>query len=119
MEQKRTTLRVRTVLKAEIRYNDGLIRMPCIVRDISDGGARIELPSEVAIPEHVDLYLEKKKQIRCATIKAMRGRELHVAFNDTPAQQTEPSIAERLKRLEADVAELRALVTDRMPPDTH
>ena len=119
MEQKRATSRVRTMFKAEIRYNDGLIRMPCIVRDISEGGARIELPSEVPVPEQFDLYLEKKRQTRAAAIRRVRGRVLHVAFNDTPAQQTEPSIAERLKRLEADVAELRALVTDRMPPDTH
>lgn len=105
---------MRAVLKAEIRYNDGLMSSPCVVRDISDTGARLELPGDFALPDHFDLFIEKRNQTRRVTLKWRHGKEIGVAFDDAvvakPPAAADASLEERVARLEAQVAELRGLL---------
>jgi uncharacterized protein YceH (UPF0502 family) len=112
--EHRAASRMRAVLKAEIRYNDGLLSTPCVVRDISDTGARLELPGEIALPDHFELYIEKRNQTRRVTLKWRHGKEIGVAFDDAaaakPPAATDVSLEERVARLEAQVAELRGLL---------
>lgn len=115
MEQ-RTSSRVRTVLKAEIRYNDGLMRTPCLVRDISDHGARIELAGEIALPDSFDLYIDKRHQTRRAVVKRRNGLEIGVAFEEKAAPAPAPAPAEgaleqRVAKLEAELSDVRRLLT--------
>ena len=56
MSELRSATRVRAVLKGEIRFDGGLRSTPCVIRDISDTGARLELQSDLALPDHFDLY---------------------------------------------------------------
>lgn len=108
--EHRSATRVRTVLKAEIRYNDGLMRTSCLVRDLSETGARLELSGEMALPEQFDLYIEKKRQTRRVTVKRQHGRELGVAFIDVAGGSSDPELPERVAKLEAEVAALRELL---------
>ena len=112
--EHRSSPRTKTVLKAEIRYNDGLMRVPCLLRDISETGARLELGGDIALPDQFDLYIEKKHQTHHAVIKRRSGRDIGVAFEDATAKSEadEPGLPERMDKLEADVAELKRTVAE-------
>ena len=110
--EHRSVTRVRTVLKAEIRYNDGLINTQCLVRDLSETGARLELPGDVPLPERFDLYIEKRKSTHRAIVKRRIGLEVGVEFENGATAATSlanATLLQRVTKLEADIAELRAL----------
>ena len=110
--EHRIAPRVRTVLKAEIRYNDGMMSAPCVVRDLSDSGARLELVGEIALPDHFDLYIEKKHRTFRAALKRRCGREIGVAFKEAGEPKGErpadSEMSERMTKLEGEVAELKS-----------
>lgn len=128
----RSKPRIRTVLKAEIRHSGGLINTPCTVRDLSDTGARIELPGDVTLPDRFDLYIEKRHAARPAVVKRRHGTEVGVAFLDVPPPEVAPapsaaaasvasaapavraepaaSLADRVSKLEAEHAVLQEIV---------
>jgi hypothetical protein len=110
--EHRSAARVRAVLKAEIRYNDGLMSTPCLVRDLSETGARLELEGDVALPDRFDLYIEKKHRIRRAIMKRRQGRDVGVAFDDVEAKPLPAGngLAQRVSKLEVEIAELRRLL---------
>jgi hypothetical protein len=110
--ENRSAARVRAVLKAEIRYNDGLMSTPCLVRDLSETGARLELTGDVALPDRFELYIEKKHQTRRAVMKRRQGRDVGVAFDDVEAEPppADDALARRVSKLEAEIVELRRLL---------
>lgn len=111
--EHRNAIRSRAVLKAQIRYNGGLMSAPCVIRDVSETGARLELAGDLALPDQFDLHIDKKNATRRAIVKWRRAREVGVAFADAaaarPAGRDEP-LAERVARLESEVAELKELL---------
>jgi hypothetical protein len=46
-----------TNTEARIVFNAGRTERPCIVRDVSSGGARLEVATAVGIPETFDLLV--------------------------------------------------------------
>jgi PilZ domain len=108
--ENRSARRARTVLKAEVRYNNGLMSAPCLVRDISDTGARLELGGDLALPDRFDLYIEKKQKTYRSIVKRRNGRDIGVAFEDVVQPSADVGMAERVGKLEADVAEMSELL---------
>jgi PilZ domain len=108
--ENRSAPRMRAVLKAEARYNNGMMSAPCLVRDISDTGARLELEGDVALPDRFDLYIEKRQKTFRSIVKRRNGRDVGVAFEDVAQPSTDPGMSERLGKLEADVAEMSELL---------
>lgn len=47
--------RIRTCLNGKVVYGEGAYSIDCAIRDLSDGGAKINLPQRQFLP--VDLYL--------------------------------------------------------------
>ena len=84
--EHRSSRRKRAILKAEIRFDNGMLSAACLVRDVSDTGARLELAGEIIVPDRFDLYIAKCNETRPAFVTWRRGQELGVAFeNATPA----------------------------------
>jgi hypothetical protein len=83
----------------------------CLVRDLSEAGARLELEGDVSIPDQFDLSIPKRNLTRKSAIRWKSGKELGVVFlGSGGALPTTQEIAERVARLEADVVEIRRLV---------
>ncbi len=113
----RSDRRVRTLLKARLIFDDGLRSVECLVRDLSEGGARLQVGSSAVLPDRFDLYMPKKHETRHARLKWRTSEEIGIAFDDVKSRAAPPSpaedIAERLLRLETELAELRRLLTEK------
>jgi hypothetical protein len=104
--------RLRAILKAELRFNGGASTVACIVRDVSDSGARIELAGDVPIPDRFDLHIAKLQQTRRASRRWKRGLDVGIVFEPLPEAlvgSNEPT-SDRISKLEAEMVELRQLL---------
>lgn len=115
MEEHRNSLRRRTFLKGRIEFNKGQSSAECLVRDLSETGARIALAGSVMLPDHFDLYLPHKAQTISCRLSWSRNGEIGVRFDDEleetkPGLQLAPEVAKKMKELEDEVARLRRLI---------
>ena len=105
--------RTRSFLRGEIVYSNGYVRTECTVRDLSSGGARLEAPLSVSLPEFFELIIPQR-QITCrARIRWRHKGELGISFNPTreaaaPAADDPASLRQRLQDLEVENRILRA-----------
>lgn len=123
----RSTVRVRSFLRAEIIHSHGNSRTECTVRDLSDGGARVEAPASVTIPEYFELFIPMRNITRKARMMWRAGNEIGVSFvleraAPAPAPPPPPARAQeaemdaeirlKLLTLEAETARLRAQLAE-------
>jgi PilZ domain len=115
MDDKRTDHRLRSFLKGRVIFNGGQTSLDCLIRDISSGGARLELSASVTLPDRFDLYLPHRESTCKAHIQWRRGSQLGVALEtaeSAPPMPTVPQdVALRLQQLEAEAALMRMLLT--------
>lgn len=114
--EKRCVPRMRAVLKAEARYDGGMMHVPCVIRDISDHGARLDLEGEVALPGRFDLFIEKRQRARRAVVRWRRGNEAGVAFDDAPDFTFDHDVVARISELESEIVELKAQLARKSGP---
>ena len=53
--EARRAVRQRSFLGAKLSYGDGAFTFDCVVRDVSETGARVKVPQGLAVPNHVFL----------------------------------------------------------------
>jgi len=115
MNEHRALPRHKTFIKGRLYYNNGLSSTDCIVRDVSEGGGRLEVPESVAIPDAFELYFPNKNERFQARVRWRRAGQLGVTWSpEEPAKAAgdegegvERSAADRLAKLEEHVAELQ------------
>jgi PilZ domain len=114
MIERRALARHKTFIKGRIYFNNRLSSMDCIVRDITDRGARLEASESVALPDAFELYLPNKDEHFFARVEWRKGSHLgvswsveHGAKHRSEAGQSEQSIADRVAKLEHDLAVLQ------------
>src|ERR1700733_4731066 len=81
-DERRIAARQRTVLRGCIYYNKRSAAADCLVRDVSDSGARLELSENVVIPDLIELNIPKKEETFHARVLWRRGNEVGVAYVD-------------------------------------
>ena len=80
--EKRLQPRRNTMIVATIVHSGGNSRTDCIIRNLSEGGAKIEVPSARIIPPSFDLMVPGHRPQHCRV--AWRAlRELGVQFMQT------------------------------------
>jgi hypothetical protein len=110
MNERRDSLRHRSFLKGRLYYNNKLSSVDCLVRDISDGGARLKFFGVVTVPDFIELHLPNKDETYRAKVQWRAGDEVGVAFllsEEAPSlapTAAAPDLADRLARLEKQVA---------------
>jgi PilZ domain len=111
-EERRRSSRKRSFLRGCIYFNKRRGAIDCLIRDISDDGARIIFSDTVNVPEFVDLYIPQKEQTVRAHLQWRHGDEIGLSFVD-PAQGLDGAsgdLAQRVAHLESEVAVLRRLL---------
>jgi uncharacterized protein YceH (UPF0502 family) len=86
--------------------------MDCMIRDLSEDGARVALSDTVALPEMIELDIPQRELRRRARVVWRRNGEIGLCFSledRTPdlAAMTAEDITARIGMLEAEIALLR------------
>ncbi len=107
----RSVSRARAILKAQIRFNNGMSTMDCVIRDLSEGGARLQISDSVAIPGSFELHIPKRDETRRAILHWRNSEEIGVGFQSASLSEPEThGLLQRVAQLESDTASLRRLV---------
>jgi hypothetical protein len=80
MAELRKQLRVRTFKGAKIGFRGLAIELDCIVRDLSFGGACLEVRSQKAIPDTFQLILDSGKSVRPCRVAWRKGNRIGIQF---------------------------------------
>ena len=80
MEEHRTIQRRRTLLSAKISFNNSGSTLSCIVRDLSDGGARLQFEIPKDVPAEFDLILTNGNQKFASKVAWRSGNQVGVQF---------------------------------------
>jgi hypothetical protein len=78
MQKKRSHPRKGTTADAVITTEDRVI--PCSVRDLSPGGARLSIRGTILIPREFQLLIKQTGETHRAQVRWQRGTDLGVAF---------------------------------------
>ena len=114
MSERRISTRQKSFLRGCIQFNNRHTTIDCLVRDISDTGARLIFSDSVSVPDVVELYIPQKEQTLRAHVQWRRGDELGVVFAKgarapAPSRPAEGELAERVEKLEAEIAALKKM----------
>jgi hypothetical protein len=115
MIERRALIRHKTFIKRRIYFNNRLSSKDCIVRDVTEKGARLQISESVALPDAFELYLPNKDEHFRAQAQWRKGDQLGVSWTQEPAFRSkvesgghgEHSLADRVARLEREVAALQ------------
>jgi hypothetical protein len=109
--ERRRIARQKSFLRGMIYFNNRRSVADCLIRDISPFGARLIFSDAVATPDVLDLYIPQKEQTLRAQVIWRVGHEVGVAFpqaiHPEPATAGASDLADRVTKLEAEVAALR------------
>jgi len=112
-DERRRATRQKSFLRGCVYFNNRRNAFDCLIRDISDGGARIIFSDTVSVPDVVELYIPQKEQNMRARVQWRHGDEIGLAFPDAlrAADGTsEGELAARVGHLEGEVAALKRLL---------
>jgi hypothetical protein len=59
MHNPRKVHRLRTYLGAQVAFNNGYFSTPCLVRELSEAGAKIEFAHPTLLPSEFELTISK------------------------------------------------------------
>lgn len=118
MRERRSSARQKSFLQGRIYFNMRRSSIDCLVRDISEEGAKLIFSDTVVIPDLVELYIPNKDEFHRARVHWRVGGEIGVQFE--PETVSSPSlvpdasadVAVRLQKLESEFAKLQRKVAE-------
>ncbi len=119
--ERRRTARQKSFLRGMIYFNNRRNAVDCLIRDISPYGARLIFSDSVTTPDVLELYIPQKEQTLRAHVIWRHGQEVGAAFAqaaqvDPAAEPGDPgssrgqALAERVARLEMEIAGLKRIL---------
>jgi hypothetical protein len=81
IDNKRLDHRSRTLLSGKLIFGNVTISPDCVIRDLSDGGARVRVSAAIPLPASLSLMVVRDGLLFGATIVWRRGDELGLKFN--------------------------------------
>src|SRR5262245_4377325 len=102
--ERRASARQKSFLRGCIYFNNRRSTLDCLIRDISESGARLIFSDAVSIPDIVDLHIPQKDQTLRAHVQWRHGDEVGVAFGNAQRAARYPyvdvvELAERVVKL--------------------
>ncbi len=82
--EKRHSPRRRALKAGVVSLNNGNITLPCVVRDISDTGAKLKVDTGRHPPDHFQLQIELDGLVANCTVVWRDGQQLGVEFMEPP-----------------------------------
>ena len=81
----RVASRHRVLIAGTIRYAGGICTASCVVRNLSETGAKLTLSESLTLPTHFDLVIAQRNAVHRCELRWRRREEAGVAFLDAPA----------------------------------
>ena len=111
---QRIAPRVRTLIAARIAFNNGQSTLDCLIRNLSDTGAKLTFSAAVTLPDCFDLMIPQKGVTRRVRVAWRRDQEIGVRFEETAATEHAGSdvvaLKRRIRELEAEVTRLQSRI---------
>ncbi|MEA2903877.1 MAG: hypothetical protein QOG83_1600 [Alphaproteobacteria bacterium] len=118
MTERRSSTRKKSFLQGRIYFNQRRSSVDCLVRDISELGAKLKFSEAIAVPEAVELYIPNKEETYRARVQWRVGDEVGVAFGEDEASpalapdKTPADLVGRVRRLETEMSALQRKVNE-------
>jgi len=114
MGERRGSRRSKSFLRGFVYVSRKRGALACLVRDLSEKGARIIFSDTVTLPDVVELYIPQREQTLRARVQWRRNDEIGLAFTAVEraaeASPTAAEVVQRLAMLEAEIVSLRTLL---------
>ncbi|MCC6946365.1 MAG: PilZ domain-containing protein [Bradyrhizobiaceae bacterium] len=119
MQERRNSSRKRSFLKGVVYYNNHLSSAECLIRDLSEHGARVQFGSVIGLPDTVELHIPARDQIIICQVRWRKGDEVGLAFQAQATSTGEAvgpvgdintrvaALEDEVTRLHRQIAELR------------
>jgi hypothetical protein len=113
MQERRQYRRGRTYLGGRLAFNNQYCAIDCLVRNMSQNGAKLVFEGTVLLPGEFELNLPQKGESRRARVVWRQQSETGVSFLQAGGEEVIPlGIARRIRRLEADRTALQARLAE-------
>ena len=113
-EEPKVAIRQRTFLKGTLYYDNRHASIECVIRDMSDSGARLTFEHPATVPDNVELFIPHKQQTLRARVQRRGANEIGIAFEIDrsldPRRASDAELQQRVETLEAEIAALKRLV---------
>jgi hypothetical protein len=112
MDERRTSRRQKSFLRGVVYFNKRRTEIACMVRDLSEDGARIVLSQTIPIPDVIELQIPQRDEMVAARVQWRRADEIGLAFAkaDAAASPRENQLIKRVAELEAEIAVLQRTI---------
>jgi hypothetical protein len=111
MSERRGSARQKSFLRGCVYFNKRRGAVDCLIRDISNQGARIIFSETVSIPDMVELYIPQKEQTVRAKVQWRHGDEIGLSYAGRDASVPATiELAARVDALEAEIHSLRRML---------
>jgi uncharacterized small protein (DUF1192 family) len=122
MSGRRNSRRTKSFLRGFVYVSRKRGALACLIRDLSEKGARIIFSDQVTLPDVVELYIPQREQTLRARVSWRKNDEIGLAFTEVEqrvpdALPTASEIVQRVALLEAEISSLRATLK-RMKAET-
>ena len=126
MMEKRKSPRQRSFLRGFVRLGDQNYSMSCIVRDVSETGAKLRFKSPPSFTGNVELHIPEKQKIIQGSVVWVDHCEVGVAFSvpftiadPVPAAAADAELSGRMARLEAEITALKQMLQRLKRPEKY
>lgn len=111
-DERRQATRQKSLLRGLAYLGNSPSAMNCLVRDISDTGARLKFGGPVTAPDTLDLHIPTKNQTLRCKVKWREADEIGVGFINEAgaAPASDDELSQRVARLEAEIATLKQMI---------
>ena len=112
MDERRSSRRQKSFLRGVVYFDKRRSETACLVRDLSEVGARIILSQTVTIPDLIELDIPQREQTVIARVEWRRADEAGLSFSrpDMATLQREDQLIKRIAELEAEIATLQRTI---------
>ncbi len=111
-DERRQALRQKSLLRGLVYFGNSPSAMNCLVRDVSETGARLKFGGPITAPDNIELHIPTKNQVLRAKVKWREVDEIGISFTteSAAAATTEENLAARVERLEGEIAQLKQML---------
>ncbi|HWW34924.1 MAG TPA: PilZ domain-containing protein [Xanthobacteraceae bacterium] len=112
MNGRRASRRQKSFLRGVVYFDKRRSETACLVRDLSEDGARIVLSQTITIPDVIELQIPQREQTLSARVQWRRADEVGLSFSkpDTATTPRENQLIKRIAELEAEITTLQRTI---------